>query len=111
MHNKNQQLIGRLVEKTEAGEINWSSTSRPMQYTLSMTTNQIMIERTANMGIVKYRFSILDAKGDNVDSMLLQYSNSIDTPDATLLKKLYETAHRNANHIDETIDRLLDELN
>lgn len=110
MHNKNRQLIGRLIEKTESGEINWNSTSRPMQYSLSMTSNQIIIERAANMGIVKYRFSILDVQGGYVDNMLLQFSNSVDTPDAALLKKLYEVAHRNANHIDETIDRLLDEL-
>ncbi len=110
MHSKNEQLVHRLIEKTESGEINWNSTSRPMQYTLSMTANQILIERTANMGIVKYRFSILDSQGGDVESMSRQYNTPTSTPDAALLKELYEAAHRNANHIDETIDRLLDEL-
>lgn len=109
MHTKNQTLIERLIEKTESGDIRWNATSRPMQYSLSMSANQVIIERTANMGVVKYKFSILDAQGGDIDAITVQYSPN-PTFDVQTLKKLYEAAHRNANHIDETIDRLLDEL-
>lgn len=109
MHTKTKELIERLIEKTESGDINWNATSRPMQYSLSMSSNQVLIERIANMGVIKYKFSILDAQGGDIDSITKQ-SSSPSAPDAYLLKDLYEAARRNANRIDETIDRLLDEL-
>lgn len=110
MHTNNQQLIERLIEKTESGDINWNATSRSMQYSLSMSANQVIIERIANMGVVKYKFSILDAQGGDIDSITKQASNPPST-DVCLLRDLYEAARRNANRIDETINRLLDELN
>lgn len=109
MHTKNQTLIKRLIEKTESGDLRWNATSRPMQYSLSMSANQVIIERTANMGVVKYKFSILDSQGGDIDTITVQSTPS-PTADTVLLRSLYETARRNANHIDETIDRLLDEL-
>lgn len=109
MHTKNQTLIERLIEKTGSGDLRWNATSRPMQYALSMSANQIIIERTANMGVVKYKFSILDAQGGDIDTITVQ-SVPNPTADTLLLRSLYEATRRNANHIDETIDRLLDEL-
>lgn len=109
MHTKNQQLIERLIERTESGDINWNATSRPMQYSLSMSSNLVIIERIANMGVIKYKFSILDSQGGDIDTITVQSTPS-PTADTVLLRSLYETARRNANHIDETIDRLLDEL-
>ncbi|PWL58980.1 MAG: hypothetical protein DBY35_11570 [Bacteroidales bacterium] len=109
MHTKNQTLIKRLIEKTEAGDLRWNATSRPMQYSLSMSANQVIIERIANVGTIKYKFSILDAQGGDIDTITAQ-SSPTATPDSAVLRSLYETARRNANHIDETIDRLLDEL-
>lgn len=109
MHTKTKELIERLIEKTESGDINWNATSRPMQYSLSMSSNQVLIERISNMGVIKYKFSILDAQGGDIDIITTQ-SDIAPTPDTLRLRKLYEAAHINANRIDETIDRLLDEL-
>ncbi len=96
MHIKNQQLIERLIEKTESGDIYWNATSRPMQYSLSMTSNQVLIERISNMGVIKYKFSILDAQGCDIDTVTEQLSVN-PSPDTRMLKKLYEAANRNSN--------------
>ena len=109
MHSKNEALINRLIEKTDAGELNWETTSRSMQFTLSMASNQLIIERISAPSGIRYKFAILNEDGSEIDS--LTKSTSAADHDLSLLRNLYELARRNANHIDTTIDNLLNELN
>lgn len=112
MNPKDEQLIKRLIEKTNAKEITWLSTSKPMQFSLSMTANQLLIERIAQaLSTIRYKFTILDNDGAEIESIIKSSTSSAADSGYVALRTLYEAARRNANNIDDTIDNLLHELN
>lgn len=111
MNPKDAQLIKRLIEKTNAKEITWTTTSKPMQFALSLSSNQLLIERMPpTISSTRYKFSILDNNGMDIESIVKTGTVSSQDPDFIAFRNLFEAARRNANAIDDTIDNILDEL-
>lgn len=118
MQLKVKELIQKLISNTNEGKLQWEITSRENQYSLSMNTNQVIINYS-NIYLVgpsetvrEYEFCILDFMGQPVEKISERenLSSFSQSDDFEIMANLYETARRNAHNVDETIDSLLKEL-
>lgn len=110
MHTKNEQLINRLIQKSESGDIRWNTTDVTNQYLLKLSDKSLIVTKTTTMGATRVRFEILANDGQSIDSISRIVSGGATTLESNTLDSLYETARRNANRINETIDDLLSHL-
>lgn len=109
MHTKNEQLIRKLISKSESGDIRWSITEVANQYILHISEKMIVVTKSSSMGNSRVIFEIKNDDGSIIDSMSKVLGSSASR-DAELLSALYDAARRNAKRINEAIDSLLSEL-
>ena len=93
------QILERLVQRTEEGKLTWSPTVADDQFRSTVENVRITI-RTSDAG---HRLEILDEYGQRID--FLDYSSTTAEQDAQLAR-LFDMARRSALRYDETLEKL-----
>ncbi len=103
---KYEQLVDRLLTKTEAGEILWKETAEPATFQVPFPNYSITISYRKEL-LPAVIVTILNSEGKSVDSF-----TQFDLRDehAGKLSKLYENARRKALGAEKALDEILSEL-
>ena len=111
-------LIDLLLEKTLEGKVSWESTANNETFLSSLGLYGISIRRTVPQTVTRgiaffgdsrpiYIVSFLDEEGKLFDSKV---ENSASSTGYEKLEELFTLARRSAHNVEESLDRLLQEL-
>lgn len=108
---KLKQLINRLREKSERGEVGWESDAgSETQYFASFPGYSVAIERTERQnGTPIFTFSILDKSGSKLESISIDdayYNMYWDRP-YDELSSIFKDARRKAMNVEQALDDIL----
>lgn len=111
---KLKQLIGRLREKSERGEVGWEADAgSESQFFASFPGYSVAIERIERQNYTpSFTFSILDKSGSRLESISIDdsyYNMYWDRPYEDLAT-IFTEARRKALNVEQALDNLLKAL-
>lgn len=101
-------LITRLHQKTEAGEIKWEATARPDRYLTSSADYSIVIASAEEQN--DYYLMIVNEWDELIESISDRELRDTAPEAYHVMKSLFSMARRNARGADKAIDDILDSL-
>ena len=101
-------IIERLNELSEKSQLKWQTTGNTNKFLLALKDSSISIGGTffADTGLINVEFR--NEKGEVVEKV--EILSTEDKESFKRIKILYELARRKALNSDETIDRILEQL-
>lgn len=106
MEDKIRNIIQDLINKTKSKKANWERVGTTDQYTLTLKTGKIIINKVKSSYVV-LAVSIYNAKGDNI-----YHKSSIEGErDYIIFKELHDNVVATFFKVDETIEGILGEIN
>lgn len=103
-NRKFEIILDSLLKRSEEGELDWKATGNQYVFLLVLKDSSISIERYVD-GLIRLGFR--DEKGNVIDETTV-FSSSTKFEKAG---KLFDLARRKALNADETINRILEQLN
>lgn len=102
-------IIERLTELSEKSELAWKTTGNTDKFLLVLKDSSISINGTfvSDAGVINVEFR--NEKGETVEKVEIWSTD--DEKSFEKLRILYDLAKRKALNSDETIDRILEQLN
>lgn len=104
--NKFEIIFNSLIERTENGELNWKTTASPSTYLLVLNDSSISIDFPT---FGSFEFEFRNERGETVESVSI--SRDEDEEKFQKANKLWELARRKALKSDDTIDKIIKQLN
>ena len=102
-NRKFEIILHSLIKRSEEDSLNWKTTASSSTYLLALKGSSISIMYVDGRIIVDFR----NEKGEVVESIMLRPSDELYLK----AEELYVLARRKALKADETIDRILEQLN
>lgn len=102
-NQKFEAILDRLIDLSESGQLNWKSTAGSATYLLVLKDSSISISGHSPYIFIEFR----NEKGVVVEKIVLGSSEKFYEK----ADKLFDLARRKALNADETIDRILEQLN
>lgn len=96
-------ILDSLLTRSEQNQLNWKTTGDQLTFLLALKDSSISIFNET--GLIRFEFR--NERGEKVEEHLLLYSDH----DFEKAQKLYDLARRKALNSDETIDRIIEQLN
>lgn len=113
INEKNKRLIERLIERTDAGKIEWKEAADG-GFQVSFAQNSINLRTMKGRNGTLYILSLLNAVGEVADSFNDEDLDADgDGPGSTWfskLKQLYNQAQRQVRGADKVLNEILSEL-
>lgn len=113
-NQKFEIILDRLLKLSEEGLLNWKTTASPKTYLISLKDSSISITNF-DLGI---EFDFRNERGLTVETYsiynigeVIDRASEIENILFGKADKLYDLARRKALNADETIDRILEQLN
>ncbi len=103
-NQKIELILDSLLRQSKEGKLDWKNTASSQTYLLVLKDSSITIW-DASVAIV---FNFRDEKGNTVDEIRIFKGSDARFEKAD---KLFDLARRKATNADETIDRILEQLN
>ena len=115
MDNKKfETILDRLLKLSEEGLLNWKTTASPKTYLISLKGSSVSITNF-ELGI---EFDFRNERGQSVETYstynvgeVVDRASDVENMLFGKANKLYDLAKRKALNADETIDRILEQLN
>lgn len=100
-------ILTRLVQRTEERKLQWSRTAEEGRFTTSVGAISVIIAEANTHFAKNYEIEILNESGETVETKL---SSHLGPAERLNLVKLYSLARRSAHNVDEILEKLAESL-
>ena len=113
MDKELEQIIRKLIDKTNKGEVRWNKSDSPNEYRLSLDDGRISahlfsVKNPLGIGtITRVECVVENLRGD----VVLRGVANVDTEESALLYALYDAAFRSYTGRDAVIKGIMGQLN